>query len=62
MLVVGISIGVSLNVVLSEWMINTLLITVLTGTTTKSFFKAVETWKKETITKKVVFGFCLFLD
>lgn len=86
MLMVGISIGVSLNVVLSEWMITTLLIIVLTGNTflscnlprsqldnflmyditagptTKSFFKAVETWKEETITKKVVFGFCLFLD
>ncbi|XP_021829104.1 sulfite exporter TauE/SafE family protein 3-like [Prunus avium] len=52
MLVLGISIGVSLNVVLSEWMITILLIIVLLGTSTKSFFRGIETWKKETITKK----------
>ncbi|KAL6285733.1 hypothetical protein ACE6H2_010123 [Prunus campanulata] len=52
MLMLGISIGVSLNVVLSEWMITILLIIVLLGTSTKSFFRGIETWKKETITKK----------
>ncbi|XP_048443214.1 sulfite exporter TauE/SafE family protein 3 isoform X2 [Pyrus x bretschneideri] len=56
MLVLGISIGVSLNVVLSEWMIAILLIIVLLGTSTKSFFKGVETWKKETATKKEFTG------
>ncbi|RXH88604.1 hypothetical protein DVH24_000203 [Malus domestica] len=55
MLVLGISIGVFLNVVLSEWMITILLIIVLLGTSTKSFFKGVETWKKETASKKVAF-------
>ncbi|KAL6134479.1 hypothetical protein ACLB2K_066710 [Fragaria x ananassa] len=53
MLVLGISIGVSLNVVLAEWMITILLIIILLGLSTKSFFKGVETWKKETKTKKV---------
>ncbi|XP_062008371.1 sulfite exporter TauE/SafE family protein 3-like isoform X2 [Rosa rugosa] len=52
MLVLGISIGVSLNVVLSDWMITILLIIILLGTSTRSFFKGVETWKKETKTKK----------
>ncbi|KAM2993968.1 hypothetical protein FF2_045997 [Malus domestica] len=52
MLVLGISIGVFLNVVLSEWMITILLIIVLLGTSSKSFFKGVETWKKETASKK----------
>ncbi|KAH0982591.1 hypothetical protein GBA52_009768 [Prunus armeniaca] len=57
-LVLGISIGVSLNVVLSDWMITILLFIVLLGVSTKSFFKGVETWKRETITKKA--GFKLF--
>lgn len=82
-LVLGISIGVSLNVVLSDWMITILLFIVLlgnnflsrksssftsfenflewswsAGVSTKSFFKGVETWKRETITKKA--GFKLF--
>ncbi|CAL8132084.1 unnamed protein product [Prunus armeniaca] len=54
-LVLGISIGVSLNVVLSDWMITILLFIVLLGVSTKSFFKGVETWKRETITKKNMF-------
>ncbi|XP_050384512.1 sulfite exporter TauE/SafE family protein 3-like [Argentina anserina] len=54
MLVLGISIGVSLNVVLSDWMITILLIIILLGTSTRSFFKGVETWKKETKTKKIL--------
>ncbi|XP_004302905.1 PREDICTED: uncharacterized protein LOC101293605 [Fragaria vesca subsp. vesca] len=54
MLVLGISIGVSLNVVLAEWMITILLIIILLGLSTKSFFKGVETWKKETKTKKIL--------
>ncbi|KAB2611316.1 hypothetical protein D8674_019348 [Pyrus ussuriensis x Pyrus communis] len=48
MLVLEISIGVSLNVVPSEWMITTILIVVLLGTSTKSFFQGVDMWKKET--------------
>lgn len=82
-LVLGISIGVSLNVILSDWMITILLFIVLlgnnflsyksssftslenflewswsAGVSTKSFFKGVQTWKRETITKKA--GFKLF--
>ncbi|XP_024185245.1 sulfite exporter TauE/SafE family protein 3 isoform X3 [Rosa chinensis] len=51
-LVLGISVGVSLNVVLSDWMITILLFVVLLGVSAKSFVKGVETWKKETMTAK----------
>ncbi|KAK1584528.1 hypothetical protein Q3G72_033749 [Acer saccharum] len=52
MLVLGISVGVALNVVLADWMITILLIILFIGTSTKAFFKGVETWKKETMIKK----------
>ncbi|KAK4590662.1 hypothetical protein RGQ29_021003 [Quercus rubra] len=52
MLVLGISIGVSFNVVFAEWMITVLLIIIFIVMSTKAFLKGVETWKKETITKK----------
>ncbi|KAI8529550.1 hypothetical protein RHMOL_Rhmol12G0233800 [Rhododendron molle] len=52
MLVLGISIGVMLNVVFADWMVTVLLIILFLGTSTKAFFKGVETWKKETIVKK----------
>ncbi|KAK4839338.1 hypothetical protein QYF36_021133 [Acer negundo] len=52
MLVLGISVGVALNVILADWMITILLIILFIGTSTKAFFKGVETWKKETIIKK----------
>ncbi|XP_037493457.1 sulfite exporter TauE/SafE family protein 3-like [Jatropha curcas] len=51
-LVLGISIGVILNVILADWMITVLLIILFIGTSTKTFLKGVETWKKETIIKK----------
>ncbi|KDP37239.1 hypothetical protein JCGZ_06295 [Jatropha curcas] len=51
-LVLGISIGVILNVILADWMITVLLIILFIGTSTKAFLKGVETWKKETIIKK----------
>ncbi|XP_065866992.1 sulfite exporter TauE/SafE family protein 3-like [Euphorbia lathyris] len=51
-LVLGISIGVVLNVILADWMITVLLIVLFIGTSTKAFLKGVETWKKETIIKK----------
>ncbi|XP_062029664.1 sulfite exporter TauE/SafE family protein 3-like [Rosa rugosa] len=54
MLILGISIGVSLNVVLPEWLITILVIVVLLGTSIKSIFKGVDTWKKETKTKKAL--------
>ncbi|GFP99915.1 hypothetical protein PHJA_002135600 [Phtheirospermum japonicum] len=54
MLVLGISIGVIFNVIFAEWMVTILLILLFIGTSTKAFFKGVETWKKETIIKKEV--------
>ncbi|GER44174.1 sulfite exporter TauE/SafE family protein [Striga asiatica] len=53
MLILGISIGVIFNVIFAEWMVTVLLILLFIGTSTKAFFKGVETWKKETIIKKV---------
>ncbi|KAI4316147.1 hypothetical protein L6164_024154 [Bauhinia variegata] len=52
MLMLGISIGVAFNVVFADWMVTVLLIILFLGTSTKAFFKGVETWKKETIMKK----------
>ncbi|KAL5576437.1 hypothetical protein UlMin_018136 [Ulmus minor] len=52
MLMLGISIGVAFNVIFADWMITLLLIVVFLGTSTKSFFKGIETWKKETTKKK----------
>ncbi|XP_030491790.2 sulfite exporter TauE/SafE family protein 3 isoform X1 [Cannabis sativa] len=52
MLMLGISIGVSFNVILADWMIILLLIIVFLITSTKSFLKGIEIWKKETIMKK----------
>ncbi|KAG6788945.1 hypothetical protein POTOM_005023 [Populus tomentosa] len=52
MLVLGISIGVALNVIFANWMITILLIVLFIVTSTKAFFKGVDTWKKETKTKK----------
>ncbi|RXH88602.1 hypothetical protein DVH24_000201 [Malus domestica] len=53
MLMLGISIGVSFNVILANWMITVLLMIFFIGTSTKAFLKGVETWKKETILIKV---------
>ncbi|XP_052209783.1 sulfite exporter TauE/SafE family protein 3 [Diospyros lotus] len=52
MLMLGISIGVTFNVIFADWMVTILLIVLFLGTSTKAFFKGVETWKKETIMKK----------
>ncbi|KAA8541791.1 hypothetical protein F0562_022943 [Nyssa sinensis] len=52
MLVMGISIGVAFNVIFADWMVTVLLIILFLGTSTKAFFKGIETWKKETILKK----------
>ncbi|XP_010314282.2 sulfite exporter TauE/SafE family protein 3 isoform X1 [Solanum lycopersicum] len=54
MLLLGISIGVVLNILFAEWMVTVLLIILFIVTSTRSFFKGVETWKKETIIKKEV--------
>ncbi|KAF9681138.1 hypothetical protein SADUNF_Sadunf06G0194300 [Salix dunnii] len=53
MLMLGISIGVAFNVVFADWMVTVLLIILFLGTSTKAFLKGVETWKKETIMKRV---------
>ncbi|KAE8687639.1 putative Membrane protein-like [Hibiscus syriacus] len=52
MLMLGISIGVAFNVLFADWMVTVLLIFLFVGTSTKAFFKGVETWKKETIQKQ----------
>ncbi|CAL5359121.1 unnamed protein product [Camellia sinensis] len=52
MLMLGISIGVAFNVIFADWMVTVLLIILFVGTSTKAFFKGVDTWKKETIMKK----------
>ncbi|KAH9627255.1 hypothetical protein KSS87_018286, partial [Heliosperma pusillum] len=52
MLLLGISIGVTLNVIFANWMVTVLLIIAFLGTSTRSFFKGVEMWKKETIKKE----------
>ncbi|KAK3033789.1 hypothetical protein RJ639_034360, partial [Escallonia herrerae] len=54
MLMLGISIGVAFNVIFADWMVTVLLIILFIGTSTKAFFRGVETWNKETIMKKVV--------
>uniref|UniRef100_M0ZRI4 Sulfite exporter TauE/SafE family protein n=1 Tax=Solanum tuberosum TaxID=4113 RepID=M0ZRI4_SOLTU len=54
MLLLGISIGVALNILFAEWMVTILLIILFLAASTKAFFKGVETWRKETIIKKVV--------
>ncbi|KAK9148801.1 hypothetical protein Scep_007558 [Stephania cephalantha] len=52
MLMLGISIGVAFNVIFADWMVTVLLIFLFIGTSTKAFFKGVETWKTETILKR----------
>ncbi|KAL9405654.1 hypothetical protein Peur_002626 [Populus x canadensis] len=52
MLILGISIGVTLNVLFADWMIIILLIIFFIATSARSFFKGVETWKKETKSKQ----------
>ncbi|KAL6320083.1 hypothetical protein AAG906_004592 [Vitis piasezkii] len=55
MLMMGISIRVVFNVVFADSIVTILLI--FAGTSTKAFLKGVETWKKETIMKKVIIKF-----
>ncbi|KAF5823871.1 putative transmembrane protein TauE [Helianthus annuus] len=52
MLMLGISLGVAFNVIFADWMVTVLLIILFIGTSSKAFFRGVETWKKETIMKK----------
>ncbi|KAK9281873.1 hypothetical protein L1049_004780 [Liquidambar formosana] len=59
MLMLGISIGVVFNVIFADWMLSVLLIILFLGNvlSTKAFIKGVETWKKETLMKKVAQNF-----
>ncbi|GMN40237.1 hypothetical protein TIFTF001_009471 [Ficus carica] len=52
MQILGISIGVALNVLFAEWMIILLLVIVFLATAIRSFLKGMETWEKETIIQK----------
>ncbi|CAM8893439.1 unnamed protein product [Rhodiola kirilowii] len=52
MLVLGISIGVGLNVLFAYWMITILLIVLFLITSTRAFLTGIETWKKETTKMK----------
>ncbi|KAJ8560062.1 hypothetical protein K7X08_004120 [Anisodus acutangulus] len=48
MLLLGISMGVVLNVLFAEWMVTILLIALFIVASTKAFLKGVMTWKRET--------------
>ncbi|XWS72570.1 hypothetical protein CRYUN_Cryun02cG0051200 [Craigia yunnanensis] len=52
MLMLGISIGVTFNVIFPDWTVTILLILLCTGTSVKAYFKGVETWKRETVLKQ----------
>ncbi|XP_059667509.1 sulfite exporter TauE/SafE family protein 4-like [Cornus florida] len=52
MLMLGITIGVALSVVFPYWLITVLTIILFMGTSSRSFFKAIQMWKEETILKK----------
>ncbi|XP_056162486.1 sulfite exporter TauE/SafE family protein 3-like [Syzygium oleosum] len=53
MLMLGISIGVMFNLIFADWMVTILIILLSLGTSTKAFFKALETWSRETVLKEV---------
>ncbi|CAN4128185.1 unnamed protein product [Withania somnifera] len=53
MLMLGISIGVTFNVIFADWMVTVLLIILFVATSTKACLRGIETWKKETIMQKV---------
>ncbi|KAL3628395.1 hypothetical protein CASFOL_027441 [Castilleja foliolosa] len=54
MLMLGITLGVSLSVVFPYWLITVLIIILFMGTSTRSFCKAVEMWKEESMLKKAM--------
>ncbi|KAF7148041.1 hypothetical protein RHSIM_Rhsim03G0084700 [Rhododendron simsii] len=54
MLMLGITIGVALSVVFPYWLITVLIIILFMGTSSRSFFKATQMWKEETILKKEI--------
>lgn len=48
MLMMGITAGVTLSVIFPYWLITVLIIILFIGTSSRSFFKGIEMWKKET--------------
>ncbi|KAK6249093.1 hypothetical protein QUC31_020658, partial [Theobroma cacao] len=52
MLLLGISIGVTFNVIFPDWTFTILLILLCTDTSVKAYFKGVETRKRETVLKQ----------
>ncbi|EOY08069.1 Sulfite exporter TauE/SafE family protein isoform 1 [Theobroma cacao] len=52
MLMLGITVGVALSVVFPYWLITVLIIILFLSTSSRSFYKATEMWKEETILKK----------
>ncbi|CAH1452101.1 unnamed protein product [Lactuca virosa] len=52
MLMLGITLGVALSVVFPYWLITVLTILLFSGTSSRSFLKAIDMWKEETIMKK----------
>ncbi|KAL0410020.1 UNVERIFIED_CONTAM: Sulfite exporter TauE/SafE family protein 4 [Sesamum latifolium] len=54
MLMLGITFGVSLSVVFPYWLITVLIIILFLGTSSRSFAKAIEMWKEETVLKKAM--------
>ncbi|KAG8374179.1 hypothetical protein BUALT_Bualt11G0104100 [Buddleja alternifolia] len=54
MLMLGITIGVSLSVIFPYWLITVLIIILFLGTSSRSFAKAIEMWKGETMLKKAI--------
>ncbi|KAL6507863.1 hypothetical protein OROGR_024058 [Orobanche gracilis] len=54
MLMLGITLGVSLSVVFPYWLITVLIIILFLGTSSRSFTKAIEMWKEETMLNKAM--------
>ncbi|KAH6762259.1 Sulfite exporter TauE/SafE family protein [Perilla frutescens var. hirtella] len=62
MLMLGITIGVALSVVFPYWLITVLIIILFLGTSSRSFAKAIEMWKEETMLKKSMEDKQTFVD
>ncbi|XP_024529583.1 sulfite exporter TauE/SafE family protein 3 [Selaginella moellendorffii] len=54
MLLLGISVGVTFNVLFPNWLITLLLIVVSLAMASRAFSKGLETWKKETNEKRLI--------
>ncbi|KAK4392116.1 Sulfite exporter TauE/SafE family protein 4 [Sesamum angolense] len=54
MLMLGITVGVALSVVFPYWLITVLIIILFLGTSSRSFGKAIEMWKDESVLKKAM--------